>query len=179
MTSLLGVLDSAALFLALSPKAAPEIPARLCLRAGFSCFSRIARAMGFDIPLEADPEAGITLTYTEFLDAVARLLEVDFPIERKPEEAWPDFVGWRVNYERAAYAIAYALDVVPALWSGPRPHPRPAIPPIRPPEGKPPDGKQTDGKQTDGKPAHARPTEGRQADGRQAHGRPAEGKPTK
>ena len=35
MTSLLSVLDSAALFLALSPKAAPEIPARLCLRSGF------------------------------------------------------------------------------------------------------------------------------------------------
>ena len=36
VTSLLAVLDSAALFLALSPKAAPEIPARLCLRGGFS-----------------------------------------------------------------------------------------------------------------------------------------------
>src|SRR3984957_18579631 len=32
VTALLAVLDSAALFLALSPKAAPEVPARLCLR---------------------------------------------------------------------------------------------------------------------------------------------------
>ena len=51
--------------------------------------------------------------------------EVDFPIERDPGEAWPDFVGWRVNYEQAAYALAYAIDAVPALWSGPRRHPRP------------------------------------------------------
>ena len=64
--------------------------------------------------------------------------KVKFPIERKPEEAWPDFVGWRVNYEQAAYGIAYALDVTRALWSGTRPYPRAAIPPIRPPEGRPP-----------------------------------------
>jgi hypothetical protein len=136
VTSLLGVLDSAALFLALSPKAAPEIPARLCLRAGFSCFNRIARAMGFDIPLEADPEAGTSLTYGEFLDAVARMDEVKFPIERAPEDAWPDFVGWRINYERAAYAVALAVHAVPAMWSGPRRPPEPPIPPIRPPGGR-------------------------------------------
>jgi hypothetical protein len=45
------------------------------------------------------------VTYEEFLEAVARMREVDFPIERDPAEAWPDFVGWRVNYERAAYAM--------------------------------------------------------------------------
>ena len=138
VTSLLSVLDSAALFLALSPKAAPEVPARLCLRGGFSCFNRIARAMGFDIPLEADPEAGISLTYGEFLDAVERMREVDFPIERTPAEAWPDFVGWRVNYEPAAYAIAAAVYAVPAKWSGPRRRPEETIAPVRPPRGKPP-----------------------------------------
>src|SRR5579864_3897932 len=80
VTALLAVLDSAALFLALSPKAAPVIPARLCLRAGFQCFGRIAQAMGIDIPDEPDPGAGIALTYTEFLEAVTRMREVDFPI---------------------------------------------------------------------------------------------------
>ena len=50
VTALLAVLDSAALFLALSPKAAPEVPARLCLRSGFLCFNRIARAMGITSP---------------------------------------------------------------------------------------------------------------------------------
>jgi hypothetical protein len=138
VTALLSVLDSAALFLSLSPKAAPEIPARLCLRSGWNCFNRIARAMGFDIPLEADPDAGISLTYGEFLDAVERMREVDFPIEREPAQAWPDFVGWRVNYEQAAYAIAAAVYAVPAMWSGPRKHPTEAIAPIRPGRGRPP-----------------------------------------
>jgi hypothetical protein len=137
-TSLLAVLDSAALYLALSPKAAPEIEARLCLRSGFLCFNRIARAMGFQIPDEVGPDAEITLTYGEFLEAVTRMRELGFPVEREPAEAWTDFSGWRVNYERAAYAVAAAVHAVPARWSGPRRHPSREIPPIRPPLGRPP-----------------------------------------
>jgi hypothetical protein len=137
VTALLAVLDSAALFLALSPKTAPVVPARLCLRGGFRCFGRIARTMGFDIPDEPDPDAKTSLTYAEFLDAVNRMREVGFPIERDPAAAWPDFVGWRVNYEQAAYAVAGAVYAVPALWSGPRKHPSNPIPPIRPRRGNP------------------------------------------
>jgi hypothetical protein len=137
VTALLAVLDSAALYLALSPEAAPSVSARLCLRAGFLCFGDVARAMGFDIPGEPDASRGISITYDEFLDAVTRMRKVDFPIERDPADAWPDFVGWRVNYEQAAYAIARELDVVPALWSGPRRTDCPQIPPFRPPEGEP------------------------------------------
>jgi hypothetical protein len=138
VTALLAVLDSAALFLALSPEAAPVVPARLCLRGGFRCFNRIARTMGFDIPEEPGPDAGTSVTYAEFLDAVGRMREVGFPIERDPAEAWPDFVGWRVNYEQAAYAVAAAVYAVPALWSGPRRHKVSPIAPIRPGRGDPP-----------------------------------------
>jgi hypothetical protein len=136
VTALLSVLDSAALYLSLNPEEAPTVPARLCLRAGFSCLNRIARAMGMDIPMEANPEDGISLTYQEFLDAVARMDQVGFKMPRDASDAWPDFVGWRVNYERAAYGIAAAIDAVPALWSGPRRQKTPAIPPNRPPSGR-------------------------------------------
>jgi len=138
LIALLAVLDAAALFLALSPKIAPEVPARLCLRSGFICLTEIARAMGLKVPEAPDPDEGISLPYEEFLDAVARMEKVDFPIERPPEQAWPEFVGWRVNYEQAAYAIAYAIGAVPALWSGPRKWPHKPIPPIRPAAGRPP-----------------------------------------
>jgi len=136
--AILAVLDSAALYLALSPQSAPVVQARLCLRGGFLCFEQIARAMGLNVPEAPDPGAGISLSYNEFLDAVARMREVDFPIERDPAEAWPEFVGWRANYEQAAYAIAYAVDAVPALWSGPRRRSQPAVAPIRPSPGRPP-----------------------------------------
>jgi hypothetical protein len=112
------------------------VAARLCLRGGFSCLGRVARAMGLDVPEEADPEAGITLTYEEFLEAVRRMDEVGFKITREAADAWPDFVGWRVNYESAAYQIAAAIDAVPALWSGPRRHRESEMAPRRPPSGR-------------------------------------------
>jgi len=138
VTALLAVLDSAALYLSLSPKAAPTVPARLCLRAGFLCFNQIAQAMGLQVPDEPDPHRGISLSYQDFLGAIDRMREVDFPIERDPAKAWEDFVGWRVNYEQAAYAVAADLYAVPALWSGERRPPARPIPPIRPPLGRPP-----------------------------------------
>jgi hypothetical protein len=138
VTALLAVLDSAALILALSPQSAPVVPARLCLRSGFLCFTRIAQAMGIRVPDEPEPGAGISLSYQDFLDAIARMREVDFPIERDPVESWPDFVGWRVNYEQAAYAVAAEVRAVPALWSGPRRRLIAPIPPTRPGRGRPP-----------------------------------------
>jgi hypothetical protein len=136
VTSLLAVLDSAALFLVLAPDEAPTIAARLCLRGGWQCLLRVARAMCLDLPEEADPNATITLTYEEFRDAVTHMRDVGFPVTREPEEAWPDFVGWRINYETAAYLIAEAVDAVPSLWSGPRHRPMEPIPPLRPPAGR-------------------------------------------
>ena len=59
-----------------------------------------------------------------------------FPIERDPAEAWPHFIGWRVNYERNAYALAFAVDAAPALWSRPGRRSPPAIAPVRPPLGR-------------------------------------------
>jgi len=137
VTSLLAVLDSAALYLSLCPQAAPAVPARLCLRSGLVCLSEVARSMGIKVPAEPAPHAAISLTYAEFLDAVGRLREVTFPIEREPEAAWPHFVGWRVNYEQAAYAIAAAIDAVPAPWSGPRRRPVEPMHPLRPRPGMP------------------------------------------
>jgi hypothetical protein len=136
VTAQLAVLDAAALYLSLTPNAPRAISARLCLRGGFTCLGAIARALGVPIPDEADPNGGITLTYEEFAAAVARLADVDFPLERSSQEAWLDFVGWRVNYEAAAYAIARAVDAPPALWSGPRRHPIPVIAPLRPAAGR-------------------------------------------
>jgi hypothetical protein len=137
VTALLAVLDSAALYLSLCPETAPAVPARLCLRSGLLCFGEVARSIGIKVPAEPEPDAGISLTYAEFLDAITRLREVEFPMERGPEDAWPHFVGWRVNYEQAAYGLAKATDAVPALWSGPRRRPSTPMAPLRPGPGTP------------------------------------------
>jgi len=120
VTAQLAVMDAAAMYLALLPSAPRPISARLCLRGGFTCLTTIARALRIPVPEDADPAQGISLTYEEFEAAVDRLRAVNFPIERSTEEAWLDFLGWRVNYEQAAYALAWVVDAPPALWSGPR-----------------------------------------------------------
>jgi hypothetical protein len=125
-------MDSAALYLSLSPDAAPAVEARLCLRGGFDCLTRVARALDCPVPDQPDKDAGISLGYEDFLDAVQRMREVGFEFELDPRDAWPHFVGWRVNYEQAAYAIAYAIDAPPALWSGPRRYKAQQIGPDRP-----------------------------------------------
>jgi hypothetical protein len=132
VTAQLAVLDAAALYLALLPSASGLIQARLCLRGGFTCLANIARAIGIPLPVDADPSDGISLSYDDFVEAIDRLRRVDFPVERPVEDAWTDFVGWRVNYEAAAYALAWATDAPPALWSGPRRHEIKPIAPLRP-----------------------------------------------
>jgi hypothetical protein len=82
-----------------------------------------------------DVAAAAGAVLEDFLDAVTRLREVNFPVERGPEAAWPHFAGWRVNDEQAAYALAAATDAVPALWSGPRRQPSIPMPPLRPMPG--------------------------------------------
>jgi hypothetical protein len=131
LTALLTVLDSAALLLSLSPSQAPTVPARLCLRSGFLCLRAIAKTMGLRVTEQPD-RASVMLTYQEFVEAIGQMQSVGFEIERDPQDAWPDFVGWRINYEQAAYAIGEAIDAPPALWSGPRRFPGGPIPPIRP-----------------------------------------------
>src|SRR5580700_8219236 len=133
VTSQLAILDAAALYLALLPNGTGLVQARLCLRGGFTCLGNIARALRMPIPENADPNDGISLSYDDFVGAVERLRKVDFPLQRPIEEAWLDFLGWRVNYEAAAYALAWAIDAPPALWSGPRRNEIETIAPLRPP----------------------------------------------
>lgn len=135
--ALLAVLDSAALWLALSPATAPRQEARLLLRMGFSALRSIAPTLGLAVDEDPDPDAAIELTYAEFLEGVGRISSTTFRMDRTPEQAWPDFRGWRVNYEALAYAIAARTDAVPAAWSGPRRTGDAPMEPIRPPNRNP------------------------------------------
>jgi hypothetical protein len=117
IVGLIAVMDSAALYLALCPDTAPT-QARLCIRMGFICLREIADAVGIPYDPDPFPDDPIELTYEEFLAGIARMQ--DFPIERSPEDAWPHFVGWRVNYEGIAYAVADWVVAPPGPWTGPR-----------------------------------------------------------
>ena len=131
VVALLAVLDSAALYLAVAPDETPS-EARLCLRMGFTCLRDIAGVMGIPFNPDPRPDDPVELTFEEFSAGLERIAQPGFPMSRTPEEAWPHFRGWRVNYESIAYAIADRVEAVPALWSGTRAHPAQIIAPRRP-----------------------------------------------
>ena len=133
LTSLIAVMDAAALHLAVAPSREPKLAPRLALRMGFVAMEQIARTMRQEVSDEPDPDAPISLTFTDFQQATAMLREVDYPIERSDEEAWPDFRGWRANYDATALLLARQLDAPPALWTGTRRWPSTPIAPRRPP----------------------------------------------
>jgi len=137
LVGLLAVLDGAAMHLALSPSTASS-QARLCLRMGLTALTRIARMLGWKVDPDPSPEGPILLSYEEFAVAVDMLRASGFPIERTAEEAWPDFRGWRVNYENVAYRLCDRVTAPPAPWSGSRRHLRAGVvAPHRPPQRAP------------------------------------------
>jgi hypothetical protein len=119
LVALLAVLDAAALHLAFNPSR-PRAEGRLALRAGFVCLRDIADIRGVPYDRDPRPEDPLELDYPAFLAGVRRLSEQGYPMERTPEEAWPHFRGWRVNYEALAHRLARDVDAVPAPWSGAR-----------------------------------------------------------
>jgi hypothetical protein len=63
---------------------------------------------------------GIQLTKEEFVSAAEMLKECGYPTDVDFDTAWEQFRVSRSRYEFIAYELAYALDVVPAPWSGKR-----------------------------------------------------------
>jgi hypothetical protein len=132
LVALLAVLDSAALWMALSPGQAPTSEARLALRMGFTALRSIAETVGLAVDHDPDPDTELQLTYADYVVGIERIASTSFRMERTPEQAWPDFRGWRVNYEAVAYALADRLDAVPGPWTGPRRTGDPTVAPLRP-----------------------------------------------
>jgi hypothetical protein len=132
LVALVAVMDSAALWLALSPSRAPLPAARLALRMGFTALRSIAESVGLQVDHDPDPDAPLRLSYEEYLEGIERIASTTFSMERTPEQAWPDFRGWRVNYEAVAYALAEILDAVPAPWTGRRRTGDQPMTPLRP-----------------------------------------------
>jgi hypothetical protein len=78
LLSLVAVMDSAALYHAVSPSQTPR-QARLCLSMGTNCLRSMAGVL--KLPFEPDPlpTAGTRLTKEEFARGFERLVEVHFP----------------------------------------------------------------------------------------------------
>src|SRR5215470_60416 len=119
ITSCGAVLDAASLRLA-----AVDLPfdpqAGLCVRNGFVALDAVAEH--FHLPYDQDPlpTDPISIARDEFDDACARLAAAGIALRADRDQAWRDFVGWRVNYDRALLGLAGFLMVPYAPWSSDR-----------------------------------------------------------
>ncbi|MEO6701267.1 MAG: hypothetical protein ABI140_07785 [Jatrophihabitantaceae bacterium] len=119
ITSMMAVMDAAAIELARTPSQAPG-SSRLVITGGSSALAAISRALGLPVvedPLPTDP---IGVSYAEFEQAWQSLDAIGFPSETDPRTAYRHFQGWRVNWEPQAYRIARLVQAPPLVWTGPR-----------------------------------------------------------
>ena len=114
------VLDAASLVASTVDR--PRSPdAELCIRSGYIALRRIADF--FDIPHPPDPHwpaEPISIDRREYDEVCRQLAAAGVPLKADLEQAWRDFAGWRVNYDRVLLALA-SLTMAPyAPWSSDR-----------------------------------------------------------
>jgi hypothetical protein len=113
------VLDAASLLLS-SVDVPTDPQAAYCIRAGYLALRRVAAF--FRIPFDPNPRPDdpISITRDEFDDAADALATQGLPLKPDREQAWRNFNGWRVNYDRVLVALA-GLTMAPyAPWSSDR-----------------------------------------------------------
>lgn len=113
------VLDTAALMS--STVALGSMPqAQLCLRSGYLALRRIADF--FAIPHNPNPAPGdpITIERGEFDEVCRQLADAGVPLRADLDQAWREFAGWRVNYDRVLVTLAGFTMAPYAPWSSDR-----------------------------------------------------------
>lgn len=94
--------------------------ADLCIRAGYLALGHIAEYFKLPYNPHPKPTDPISVSRAEFDEACRRLAAANVPLKPDLDQAWRDFAGWRVNYDRVLIALA-ALTMAPeAPWSSDR-----------------------------------------------------------
>jgi hypothetical protein len=113
------VLDTASLVAAALDQKR-DFQAEICIRAGYLALRQIADFFGIVHNPNPGPTDTISVSRDEFTEVYDRLAEQGVPLKPDREQAWRDFVGWRVNYDTVLLALA-ALTMAPyAPWSSDR-----------------------------------------------------------
>ncbi|MDX1991305.1 MAG: hypothetical protein SF029_02890 [bacterium] len=116
-----GVILDAASFIVSTADMQPDPQAQLCIRSGYLTLRSIADF--FNIQHNADPhypDEPISISREEYDEVYDALAAVGVPLKADRDQAWEDFAGWRVNYDRVLLRLA-ALTMAPyALWSSDR-----------------------------------------------------------
>ncbi len=108
-------LDAAAMVLS-----AVDVPweprAAFCIRTGYLSLRHIANFFGIEYEAEPQPDDPISINRDEFEEVCQRLQADGVPLKVDREQAWRDFVGWRVNYDSVLLALATLTMAPYAPW---------------------------------------------------------------
>lgn len=120
VTSAGTVLDAAAL--TLSTIDFPfDARAALCIRSGYLALRRIADIFRVEYSDNPQfPEDPISISRDEFDAAYNEMLEAGMPLKSDLEQAWIDFAGWRVNYDKPLLALSQLTMAPEAPWTADR-----------------------------------------------------------
>ncbi|UCG25135.1 MAG: hypothetical protein JSW55_03825 [Chloroflexota bacterium] len=114
------ILDAAAL--SLSTIEMPfDAQAALCIRSGYLALRRIADI--FLVPYKEYPHFPtdpISISRAEFDAAYDELREAGMPLKDDRDQAWVDFAGWRVNYDRPLLALSQLTMAPETPWTADR-----------------------------------------------------------
>ncbi len=117
------ILDAAA-FMEAAVDIRNDPQAQLMIRAGYLALRRIADTFHVDYDPEPQPDDVISIAQHEFDSLYDQLAANGVPLKPDREQAWLDYRGWRVNYDRVLLALA-ALTMAPyAPWVSDRSLPR-------------------------------------------------------
>jgi hypothetical protein len=113
------VLDTASLVASTLDR--PRDPrAELCIRAGYLCLRRIADPFGIPFNDDPAPTDPISVSRQEYDSVCDDLAALGLPLKADREQAWRDFVGWRVNYDAVLVGLAVLTVAPPGVWSSDR-----------------------------------------------------------
>ena len=113
------VLDAASMRLALIDL--PWTPqAALCIRAGYLALREIADFFNIEYDPDPAPDGPISIARDEFDQVYARLAQAGVKVKTDRDQAWRDYRGWRVNYDRVLTALAGLVMAPYAPWSSDR-----------------------------------------------------------
>lgn len=92
----------------------------LLLRTGFFSLRRIADCFGISYDPDPRPDAPITVTRDEFDQVCRELHAAGIALAADLDQAWRDYVGWRVNYDAVLVQLCALVMAPRARWSSDR-----------------------------------------------------------
>jgi hypothetical protein len=113
------ILDTAAV-VASTLDRPPSPQAQLLIRTGYLSLRHIADYFGIAYDPDPRPDAPISVSRREFDLLLVELDAAGVPVKPDRNQAFEDWAGWRVNYDRALVGLAGLVTAPEARWSSDR-----------------------------------------------------------